>query len=302
MKKIQIRLKSPIVSRELLDQKKCNKCDQIKPTTEYYKCYGTCKECVKASQRERNKRDKEKQIAIKQDPIAKLQPKICSNCGQEKTVNDFRINRGECLDCERKYGREYNQTHREIRRTWWENNLDRAHQLQATWYQNNKVHVLTKYYERYHNDPAYRIGLLNKRRLQSAVKREVNHKDYFGVSVDFVKKWLEYNFTDQMNWGNHGTYWEIDHVIPINWFDFTQQSEIDLCFGWKNLSPLVSPDNLRKSDSVVFEQLETHITKLKEFVQREQLDENLDLFLEQYKQKLNSTQLSGQDTLMRETP
>ena len=67
----------------------CNKCNIVKPASEYYKNRITCKECVCTNQREKNK------IIIK----TKIKPEfiICNTCGQK--TSRFRLNRKKCEDC-----------------------------------------------------------------------------------------------------------------------------------------------------------------------------------------------------------
>ena len=63
---------------------------------------------------------------------------------------------------------------------------------------------------------------------------------------------LEMNFTDKMNWKNYGTYWEIDHKIPIDHFikkGITNQKIINvLC----NLQPLTYKENREKSNKLIY--------------------------------------------------
>lgn len=299
-RKIQIKLKCVVktdkststltvpTEHSEIESKMCNVCQQIKPLTDYYARYARCKECIKANQRDRNKQSKEKRELIKHDVVARSKPKQCNTCGQIKTILDFRENRGACIECERSYGRDYNKSHQDIRRAWVESHPDRMRELHANWYQENKTHVLVKYYERYHNDEAFRTGVLMKKKLQNAINCTNPMRLYCGVTTGLIKKWLEYNFDDKMTWENYGKVWHVDHVIPITWFDLSQQSEVDFCFGWKNISPLNGLDNIVKGNSVMDEQLDTHFKRLTHFVEEENLDDNVSAYIEQCRQKLNS--------------
>jgi hypothetical protein len=69
-----------------------------------------------------------------------------------------------------------------------------------------------------------------------------------GCSVDFLKSYLESQFTAGMSWGTYGTGgWHVDHVIPIKAFDLTNEIQQKACFYYKNLSPLWGSDNISKS-------------------------------------------------------
>ncbi|MFP4019330.1 MAG: HNH endonuclease signature motif containing protein [Bacteroidales bacterium] len=71
-------------------------------------------------------------------------------------------------------------------------------------------------------------------------------KDKFGYSIEKLKKHLENQFTDDMNWNNYGEYWEIDHIKPLSLFDSLQDKQ---AWRLKNLQPLKSYENSKKGDS-----------------------------------------------------
>lgn len=54
-----------------------------------------------------------------------------------------------------------------------------------------------------------------------------------------------------MNWGNHGLEgWHIDHIIPCNAFDLSDESQQKKCFHFSNLQPLWAFENLSKGDRI----------------------------------------------------
>jgi hypothetical protein len=62
--------------------------------------------------------------------------------------------------------------------------------------------------------------------------------DYIGCNIQYVREWLEYNFTNEMNWDNYDTFWSIDHVIPVCKFDLTIEDDKFKCCNWSNLIPV----------------------------------------------------------------
>ena len=53
-----------------------------------------------------------------------------------------------------------------------------------------------------------------------------------------------------MDWNNHGSVWEIDHIIPcdsFNMLDFNQQKQ---CFHYTNTQPLFKKENRIKSNKI----------------------------------------------------
>lgn len=60
------------------------------------------------------------------------------------------------------------------------------------------------------------------------------------------KTHIESHFDENMNWGNHGTYWEIDHIIPLNTFDLTKVDEQIKAFNYNNTRPLEKNEHKRR--------------------------------------------------------
>jgi hypothetical protein len=264
--------------------KQCTVCKQLKSKDEFYKVGGKCKECVKAKQRERNKKAKELENEIKTKPELRDKPKICSVCNKTKTVGDFRVNRSGCIDCERAYGRDYNQENPEIRKQWQEDNKEHFARLQANNHQKNKSKICEKYKERYASDKCFKIRGQMKAELSNVIKKIKSTENYMGEKFERVAEWLEYNFTDEMNWENHGSFWDIDHVIPICKWDSKNDGHIEMCFNWKNLSPLQCAKNRNeKREKMDDKQLKRHIKNLRKYFAEKCLDETeLDEYLEKY--------------------
>lgn len=72
--------------------------------------------------------------------------------------------------------------------------------------------------------------------------------EILGCSFDEFKSYLESKFDEKMNWENQGTYWHMDHIIPIS----SAQTEEDVyrLNHYTNFQPLYWEDNLKKSNKV----------------------------------------------------
>ena len=88
-----------------------------------------------------------------------------------------------------------------------------------------------------------RTALRNTNALKSA-KTVV----LIGCSWAELKQHLENQFSGEMCWENHGSYWHIDHKQPCAGFDLTIESEQKKCFHYSNLQPLEKSENFRKHD------------------------------------------------------
>ena len=81
-----------------------------------------------------------------------------------------------------------------------------------------------------------------------------NYLEILGCSFQEFKLHLESQFDEWMNWENQGTYWHMDHIIPIS----SAQTEEDV---WRlnhytNFQPLYWEDNLKKSNKIEKPQLD----------------------------------------------
>jgi hypothetical protein len=72
--------------------------------------------------------------------------------------------------------------------------------------------------------------------------------------------------TDDMNWDNYGTYWNIDHLIPVNTFNIIDPNEALKAFNWKNTWAMKCSENFSKNDTIIYSQLSKHKELLDEFV------------------------------------
>lgn len=69
-----------------------------------------------------------------------------------------------------------------------------------------------------------------------------------GCNWKALKKHLELQFKKGMSWGNYGSDWHIDHVIPLVRSDRGFYSVEELCH-FTNLQPLWANDNIVKGGS-----------------------------------------------------
>jgi hypothetical protein len=89
--------------------------------------------------------------------------------------------------------------------------------------------------------------------------------DIIGCSAEFYKAWLEFQFDEQMNWDNHGSYWHIDHVKPCSSYNMLDDNEIKQCFNWMNVRPIEKTLNLSKNDKIDHELIKAHLKVVESF-------------------------------------
>ena len=58
---------------------------------------------------------------------------------------------------------------------------------------------------------------------------------YFGLGIEQFRKWIEIQFTAGLNWGNFGSAWQFDHIVPVAYFDFANEEDLILCWNFANI-------------------------------------------------------------------
>jgi len=213
--------------------------------------------------------------------------KKCGKCKEEKEINQFCKNNrykdgrhDTCKQCRKEYNNNNKEKIKEYEKQWRSNNIDYGKQ----WRINNPYkykmlynignskktkkqielnNKLSQSYRiewaktKYKNDPEYKLRQILRIRLLDALKNKSNKTDstllLLGCSFDECKQHIESQFKPEMNWDNHGTIWEIDHIKPCASFDLTKEEEQKQCFHYTNLQPLFKTSDLAKSLGYIHE-------------------------------------------------
>jgi hypothetical protein len=65
-----------------------------------------------------------------------------------------------------------------------------------------------------------------------------------GCSKQMLKYYFELLFDSNMNWNNRNEYWQIDHRIPLAWFNLENEKELYFACNYKNLQPMEKLQNV----------------------------------------------------------
>ncbi len=192
----------------------CTKCKKEKPvsffgldSTKKDKLNKWCKDCCKESKIRATHRDK-----------IQIESKQCSKCLKEVPASGFcRNNRAsdglhsQCKKCDYQYRQE---------------NIEKTRE-----YERNKRNT----------DPIYKL----KKNIRSCIKQAFKKKglqkgtktlEILGCDYDTFINHLVSQFDEHMTLDNHGTYWEIDHIIPLA--TATTEEDIIRLNHYTNLQPL----------------------------------------------------------------
>ena len=126
--------------------------------------------------------------------------------------------------------------------------------------------------EKRKNDINYKISIACRNRIKKLVKGTHKTSTLIDCSKDILMEWLKSNFTSEMTFENHGSYWHIDHVIPCKHFDLTNEKQLKMCFHWSNLQPLKASTNLSKKDTLNKEEINNHWLKVNDFIKSKNMN------------------------------
>ena len=188
--------------------------------------------------------------------------KECKRCNTTKPITEYFINNSKpdgrhiyCKVCKKVENNAFYQNNKRP-------DYHKQHRIENKEYYNayNKEHFQTKkqYYRDYNNnkyatDINFKLKHITSARIHEGLKRYQTKKqsrtiDYLGCSIEEYYIYLQHKFDKNMSWGNHGLYWEIDHIKPIDSFDLQDESQMYKCFNYNNTQPLEKYENRLKSN------------------------------------------------------
>lgn len=213
--------------------KMCDKCTQNKPIDKYRKyCENsyskTCKKCLNEMDKIRKKNQRQKKS---ETFLAK-----CEKCNEEKVLKDFAklkkfYKKKICLSCYPDFLREQ----------------------KTEWCRNESLTNIN-----------YRLKKSLAARLRNVLNKNNTTMNYIGCNIQYLREWFEYNFTSDMNWENYGSFWSIDHIIPVCKFDLTIEDEKLKCWNWTNLMPVTIKYNSSKKE-IDMNQVNFILNKIQKF-------------------------------------
>lgn len=169
---------------------------------------------------------------------------------KEKNAAYMRNKRANMTEEEKRKEKEYktkNWHDRKARMT--EKDLEERRFKKHEYYMKNREKIIGQVNERIKNNPKAKVvhyARCGIRRVLKSIKKSSKTMELIGCSANELKKHLECQFDNKMNWENYGSYWHVDHIKPCASFDLNNPEEQKKCFHYSNLRPLEAKENLRK--------------------------------------------------------
>lgn len=88
------------------------------------------------------------------------------------------------------------------------------------------------------------VKIREKRKWQIALRRYIlegspcyEYAPFFGIDSKSFRNWIEIQFVSGMAWESFGKIWQFDHIVPLQFFDFSSEEDLRLCWNFINIRP-----------------------------------------------------------------
>jgi hypothetical protein len=211
----------------------------------------------------------------------------CKECRCKIEKERRENNKDKFKEKDKKYYVSNKETILEKNKNYRVRNREKICDNKKKYYKKNRIIIL-----QYHDNrkpirnkvkQAKRISCIKTRiieNLRSSISMSLKHSknDKFikllGCTKEYFLEWLELHFDDNMTWSNYASYWQIDHIIPVSFFNFTSEHEQYICFHWTNLRPLFKTSNIIKSNKILKFDILEHIKIIKTYIDNERYQAN----------------------------
>jgi len=157
----------------------------------------------------------------------------------------------------RKSDPEWMRKRTEQRQAWDNSNREYKRQRQREWTKSYRLNNPKKYKEQCRQNrrkqaekPINRILKNVRKRLRDVMRGKRNALNVVGCTRQQLQEHLQSQFTDQMHWNNYGTYWHVDHIVPVSHFDLTNSEHIKLVHHYTNLRPMEAVANMMRGNKI----------------------------------------------------
>ena len=127
-------------------------------------------------------------------------------------------------------------------------NPDKCRDWKRKFVRENRDDLNRRFRERFAKDAVLRARILSRDRLRRCLllgeRCGSAVREMIGCTPTAFRNHMEEKFRDGMSWGNYGTIWELDHIVPL--VSAKTPEEVFKLSHYTNLQPLLTVENLRK--------------------------------------------------------
>ncbi len=202
--------------------------------------------------------------------------KSCEVCLETKQSTEYSDRRNHCKECEKSRGRNYRRT-TTTAKEWVENNRERMAELQHNHYEEHKPEIRATAAARLRDDDLLRMLKSYKGTIGDMISGRTQSNKKLAINRNFYIKWLQFNFTEEMNINNHYAVWHVDHVLAldilskrkVNGITFDIDSDLSALLRWFNTKPVLAKVNLSKNKYFDKEYTAKHLINLEKYIKIE---------------------------------
>jgi len=149
---------------------------------------------------------------------------------------------------------------RAISKAWYEANRDKQNKRRRDRRAENRESVNARLRVKRKSDMQFKIKSNLRTRLFLALKRQNTKKKsgmtaLLGCTIQELKCILELRFTKGMQWDNYGSFWHVDHIIPLSSFDLSDPKQLAIACHYTNLRPMKASANMAKGAKITEPQM-----------------------------------------------
>jgi len=258
--------------------KKCPKCGIEKLVSEFNKrslakdgLCPWCRVCIKENQKEYSKRP---EVKARRKEYSKGWRQENKEQLKEKKKEYYQDNKKKIEEKRKEYLQDNKEKIREQQKEYNQKNKEKFKEYKKRYCQKNREKH-KEYCKEYHQRPEIKEKRNNAEKLKrltdhqfklnnnisGAMRRSLkgnksgrHWETLVGYTLQELKLYLEKQFDLFMTWENQGSYWHIDHVVPVSWFKFTKSEDegFKKCWALENLQPMEGIENIKKGNRVSY--------------------------------------------------
>lgn len=151
-----------------------------------------------------------------------------------KHCNWLHTQHGKYYNENKKTISEYNKKYYSTEK--WKEYFREHKEYGKVYYKTHKEQINKYERERRRKNPQYRLSNNISRAIRQSLKDGKNGRHWefvLGYTVNDLISQLKSKFKYGMTLENYGKIWEIDHIIPISWFDYNSTDDYEFKQAWR---------------------------------------------------------------------